>query len=123
MRRNARLAIVAALAFGTLGMAIAVWAQDPGPGPMPPGHGRMMSPERLQAHQQMMEQMRAHDARLDELVKAMNEATGQAKVDAIAAVLNEMIAQRRTMRAHMEQMRPMPGTGKMPPDASPPSTP
>jgi len=47
---------------------------------------------------------KAYDARLDELVVAMNQAQGEAKVDAIAAVLNELINQRREMRAHRERM-------------------
>ena len=53
-------------------------------------------------HAEMREQMRAHDARLDELVSAMNAAEGDAKVEAIAAVVNELVAQRKTRRAHME---------------------
>jgi len=82
-------------------------AQEPGmgPGPMHRGMGGgMMSAERQQMRAQMQEQMRAHDAKLDELVAAMNQAEGQAKVDAIAAVINELVAQRRQMRAHQEQM-------------------
>lgn len=53
-------------------------------------------------HGEMREKMRAHDARLDELVAAMNAAQGDAKIDAIAAVVNELVAQRRTRRDHME---------------------
>ena len=52
------------------------------------------------------------DARLDSLVRAMNAATGNRKVDAMAAVINELIDQRRTMREHMRGMmmhRPHPG--------------
>ena len=52
----------------------------------------------------MMKMMEASDARLDQLVRAMNSATGQKKVDAMAAVINELIAQRKTMRGHMRQM-------------------
>lgn len=54
-------------------------------------------------HARMRAQMQEHDARLDELVSAMNAAEGEAKVDAIAAVVNELIAQRRTRRAHMDE--------------------
>jgi hypothetical protein len=44
------------------------------------------------------------DARLDTLVSAMNKASGDKKVQAMAAVINELVAQRKTMRAHMHQM-------------------
>jgi hypothetical protein len=47
--------------------------------------------------QARMEQMRENQRKLDELVEKMNAATGQAKVDAIAAVVNELVAQRRAM--------------------------
>jgi hypothetical protein len=33
----------------------------------------------------------------------MNAAHGEAKIDAVAAVVNELVAQRRTQRAHMEE--------------------
>ena len=52
----------------------------------------------------MKKMMEASDARLDQLVQAMNGATGQKKVDAMAAVINEMVAQRKTMRGHMRHM-------------------
>ena len=43
-----------------------------------------------QMHQKMMAEMQAMDQKLDSLVAQMNAAQGQAKVDAIAAVINEM---------------------------------
>jgi hypothetical protein len=52
----------------------------------------------------MMKMMEASEARLDQLVQTMNGATGQKKVDAMAAVINELIAQRKKMRGHMRQM-------------------
>lgn len=113
--RSAALALAVAAGCALAGPAL---AGGPGGGPAQmqgpmQGQGRKMSPERQQAHQQMLEQMRAHDARLEELVTAMNQARGQAKVDAIAAVVNELVAQRRTMRAHVEQMQQMRGQGTM----------
>lgn len=56
-------------------------------------------------HEAMRQQMKAQDERLDALVATMNGAEGAAKVDAIAAVLNEMVDQRRARRAHHEAMR------------------
>jgi len=67
------------------------------------GHGRMKHGSARPMHSGMRAQMHAHDARLDELVAAMNGAEGEAKIEAIAAVLNELVAQRRTRRAHMEE--------------------
>ena len=55
----------------------------------------------------MQQQMRAMDSmtvRLDTLVARMNRATGNAKVTAMAQVINELVAQRRAMQAHMHQM-------------------
>jgi hypothetical protein len=54
----------------------------------------------------MMAKMEAMDARLDELVKTMNATTGSKKTNAVAAVLNELIAQRKQMRDDMMAMQP-----------------
>jgi hypothetical protein len=72
------------------------------------------------------------DTRLDSLVRAMNAASGNRKVDAMAAVINELVDQRRMMHEHMQGMmrhRQHPGTmepgmrrrgagGAAPPDTS-----
>lgn len=55
----------------------------------------------------MMGRMMAADARLDELVKQMNDAKGQAKVDAIAAVITALLEQHRAMRGMMADGMPM----------------
>jgi len=90
------------LALVTCLLAGVAVAQGPGPGP----GGAKMDPDRQkQMRQDMMKKMEADDAKLEELVAAMNAAQGQAKVDAIAAVLNEMVSQRRAMRAHRDEMR------------------
>jgi hypothetical protein len=52
-------------------------------------------------HEKMMADMNAADQRLDGLVATMNSATGQAKVDATAAVVSELVAQRKAMRDRM----------------------
>src|SRR5262245_10920078 len=51
---------------------------------------------------QMMQNMAAADQKLSELVATMNAATGDKKVEAIAAVVSELVAQRKQMQ---EQMR------------------
>jgi hypothetical protein len=58
----------------------------------------------MKMHQNMMAEMKAAEARLDTLVKTMNAASGDAKTNAIAAVVNELVAQRRQMHAHMSEM-------------------
>jgi vancomycin resistance protein YoaR len=54
-------------------------------------------------HEKMMAEMKAADQRLDELVTKMNSASGQARVDATAAAVTEIVAQRKTMRDRMMQ--------------------
>lgn len=56
-------------------------------------------------HQRMMTKVKEMDAQLEEKVKAMNEATGEQKVAAMAAVLNELLAQRKVMHRHMSAMQ------------------
>jgi len=56
-------------------------------------------------HNQMMADMKAMDASLDQKVAAMNAAKGNAKVDATAAVINEMASQRKQMMAKMTSMQ------------------
>lgn len=55
-------------------------------------------------HEKMMAEMKAADQRLDDLVAKMNSASGQAKVDATAAAVTEIVAQRKTMHDRMMQM-------------------
>jgi hypothetical protein len=51
------------------------------------------------------------DARLDSLVRAMNSASGDRKVQAMATVINELVAERKMMHQHMREM--MMGHGGM----------
>jgi hypothetical protein len=69
----------------------------------------------MKMHEQMMAEMKAGDAKLDALVKDMNAATGQVKVTAIAAVVNELVQQHKAMHGHMGQMHQqmMGGRGRM----------
>jgi hypothetical protein len=94
----------------------ALWAQQPTP--PPPAHKMEMSgkpgmmdekkmDESMMAHhKEMMAKMDAMDARLDDLVKKMDAAKGSKKADAVAAVVNELVAQRKQMREHMMTMLP-----------------
>ena len=71
-------------------------AQEPAPAS---GMAAMMK-----MHDQMMAETRATDARLDALVKDMNSATGNAKVDAVTAVVNELARQNKAAHERMGQM-------------------
>jgi hypothetical protein len=53
---------------------------------------------------QMMSRMKSMDAALDQKVGAMNAATGSAKVDAMANVINELVSQRKQMEQNMMTM-------------------
>jgi hypothetical protein len=97
--------------------AVTLWAQGPPPPPpagqkmeMPGKPGMMdekMTEESMMAHhKEMMAKMEAMDARIDELVKSMNAAKGGKKTDAVAAVINELVAQRKQMREQMMAMQP-----------------
>lgn len=78
--------------------------------PQPPGMQDMMK-----MHLEMMAEMKAGDAKLDALVKDMNDAKGDAKVNTVAAVVNELVRQHKAMHGHMGQMHQqmMGGRGMM----------
>jgi hypothetical protein len=71
----------------------------------------------------MMARMKAHDEKLDSLVKKMNAATGSAKTDAIAELLTTLVADRRMARepmmANMMSMMDMMSGAKHAPTAPP----
>jgi Skp family chaperone for outer membrane proteins len=60
--------------------------------------------------QEMQDKLQAMDATLDKLVAEMNAAKGSKEVDAMekpmAAVLNELVAQRKALRSTMMEMQP-----------------
>lgn len=76
-----------------------------------PHHEMMMEKckEMMAKRGQMEEQMKAMDARLDEKVAAMNSAKADQRIEAMAAVITELVSQRREMREKMGQAYP----GKM----------
>src|SRR5579859_2404164 len=98
----------------------ALFAQQPPaankPMPMPAGESMQMPQSAQPAEmppmdcQAMMDKMQASskamDDRLATLVDAMNKAKGSAKVDRMAAVINEMVAQHKQMRDDMAAMMP-----------------
>ena len=98
--------VVLALVLGAtrLGFNVAEATQQTPPAqgatqPQPPGMQDMMK-----MHEQMMTEMQAGDAKLDALAKDMNDAKGDAKVNAVAAVVNELVRQHKAMHGRMGQM-------------------
>ncbi len=70
-----------------------------------PDSGMAAKCQAMMADQEkMMTEMKAADQRLDDLVAKMNAASGTEKSDATAAVVTEMVTQRRTMRDGMMKM-------------------
>ena len=69
-----------------------------------------MHEQMMQRHQQMLDEMKQEEAKLDSLVEQMQSAQGDAKVDAIAAVLQELVAQHQErMGQRIEMMEKMGG--------------
>ena len=100
------MGIRSSLVIGAVLIAVATGFAQTGP-PRTRAQGQKGLPP---ACQQMMDELNAMDARFEEHVKRMNETQGADKIDAMAAALNELAAQRRTMREHMTSM-PCPGMG------------
>lgn len=74
---------------------------------MKAGKHKMMCEHRgemKEGHEKAMAKMKEMDARMDEKVAAMNAATGDAKMSAMEAVINEMVTQRKEMREMMGAM-------------------
>ena len=91
-------ASLAALVLSAHVLAAQQPTAPPQPGRRP---GGMAGASGMAAQMQMMDSL---NARLDTLVSRMNRATGNSKVTAMAAVINELVAQRKVMQEHMRQM-------------------
>ena len=61
----------------------------------------------MKEHEEMMSRMKEMDVRLGEKVAAMDAAKGEQKVEAMAAVIKEMVSQRKDMQEHMMKMHDM----------------
>lgn len=55
----------------------------------------------MEGHEKMMGDMKSMDAKLDEMVAAMNSASGDKKVEAMGALVSEMVSQRKKMQSMM----------------------
>ncbi len=101
------LAVTALMQSFDLSTSVAAQSasQSAQPGEQAPSNMQDM----MKMHEQMMAEMKAADTRLDALVKDMNAATGDAKVNAVAAVVSELVRQQKSMHEHMGQMPMMMG--------------
>jgi hypothetical protein len=73
----------------------------------PDTHGQMAN------HDNMQMMMDSLNHRLDSLVGRMNRTTGNQKVQAMAAVINELVSQRKMMQNRMHRMMERGETGMM----------
>ncbi len=115
IKKTMPLVLTGALLASGLGATLYAQGQhnDKTPAAAPPKMG-MMHDKMAAHHDKMMADMKAADAKLDALVAKMNAAKGNTKVEAMAAVLNEMVAQRKMMRGQMQAMHEkMMGGGMM----------
>jgi uncharacterized coiled-coil protein SlyX len=84
------------------------------------GIARSQEPKKLDMHAMMaqhdktMMSMEAADKRLDDLVSQLNAAKGNDRIDKLAAVVNELVTERKQMRAMMEGMMKEMHGGMMP---------
>lgn len=87
-------------AYGAAAQATATATQQTGQG-MQMG---MSMQDMMKMHEKMMADMKAEQAKLDELVKKMNSATGDAKLGVMAELLTEIVRDHRTMGERMDTM-------------------
>ena len=114
MKRRAVAVTILVLAFGVVPGGLMAQAPASPSMPMMGGEekgmmgGKMMEECKamMAKHEGMKAEMASMDARLDSLLAAMNAAKGNHKVDATAAVINELATQRKAMRDHMMAMGP-----------------
>ncbi|MBI4471350.1 MAG: hypothetical protein HY646_01700 [Acidobacteria bacterium] len=67
------------------------------PNTQPQGNMMQRCQQMMARHQHMKAEMKAMNEKLGALVKEMNQAKGNRKIDAMAAVINEMVEQRQTI--------------------------
>jgi hypothetical protein len=81
---------------------------SPGQAAEQPAQGTA-NPKMMEQHEQMKAEhdkmMKEMNARLDAKVAAMDAAKGEKKIDAMGAVIKEMVSQRKEMQEHMMKMR------------------
>lgn len=110
------LVLASASPTGSFNLVTDVVAQAPSSqSPQPREQSPSNVQEMMKMHEQMIAEMKAADSKLDALVKQMNATTGDAKVNAVATVVAELVRQHRSMHERMGQMHQqmMGGRGMM----------
>ena len=97
MKPIVTLTTIAAIAIAAL-QAATTFAQEP---TGMPGMDKQKHREMMPMHAKMMEKQKAQDTEIDKLVATMNSATGEQRIDAIMAVINKLVEQRKAMHAEM----------------------
>jgi hypothetical protein len=69
------------------------------------------TPERMKMHDQMMTAMKAREERLNSLVKTMDGATGNAKIEAMSTIIRELVRDQKDMHGQMVEMHQHMGGG------------
>lgn len=108
LRRTSMIATLALLASVGLGVPTqaqtANRADEPqGSSTAPPIHDDAVAAAAAE-HRRMMGEMQASAKKLEGLVANMNAASGEAKVEHIAAIINELVAQHNGMMRRMMSM-------------------
>ena len=62
------------------------------------------TPERMKMHEQMMTAMKAREEKLNTLVKTMDGATGNAKIETMATIIRELVRDQQDMHGRMVEM-------------------
>ncbi len=101
------LTLAVMVSLRSFDLSTSVAAQSASQRAQPREHASSNMQDMMKMHEQMMAEMKAADTRLDALVKDMNAATGDAKLNAVAAVVSELVRQQKSMHAHMGQMHQM----------------
>jgi len=107
MRPRLRMAGVALAAsvglFGAAGVAAAAPQQED----MKARHAEMKSHQANMTtrHEDMMARMAGLDARIQLLTQEMNSSSGDARMNAMAALLTAVVEQNQTMRSAMTEMK------------------
>lgn len=105
--------LVTAVLVGTAVLSLG-WAAQPGheahQADKPAAKGQPAMPEgcasMIKMRDEMMEKQKEANARLDRLLATMNDMSGTAKVEAMAAVINELVEQRADAHKNMMSMDP-----------------
>jgi hypothetical protein len=94
MRNTSAVSIAIAAAF----QSAMLLAQEPGG---MQGLNRQKHHELMPIHAKIMEMQKAQDDEINKLLTEMNSASGEKRINAMVAVLNKLVEQRKAMNAEI----------------------